>query len=236
MKKIAVIGVAVMMAAGMLAMTGCGDDKAVEETTAAPTETTTEATTTTEETTEAVTYQSLYRAKLDEMLDAYGSGVTGGKLMDMDGDGTPEMIIFHGSAPSFTTEIFAVQGKEAVSVYEKTLSGLRYAQTDMSYQVWLNDSIDPATVVLFNSEDEWVNEEIHAVTYNGSAASEEILKAATDGENDDPGRNWLQNYTINEGGVSKGEYNDAYKRLKRDADVIDPTSAGLDELKAAIGE
>ena len=239
MKKLAVIGVIAVLAAGMLALTGCGNnDKAAEETTTEPPTTTTEApTTTTEATKEAeLTYQSLYGAKLDELLSDYGSGVTGGRLVDMDEDGTPEMIIFHGSAPSFTTEIFTIRNDKVENIYEKTLSGLRYAQTDVSYQVWINKTIDPTALTLFNSKDEWVNEEIHVVTYDGNAASEKILKANTDGENDDPDRSWLQNFTINDGGVSAKEYRKEYNRLKEGADVIDPTSAGLDDLKAAIGQ
>ena len=232
MKKVLCIGLAAVLAFGVITMSGCGNKEEPEETTVA---TTTEPTTTTEkETTEEVTFKTLYTKKVDALVDEYGS-VNGGKLVDMDADGTPEMIVYYGSVPDLTVEIYTVQDKKAVSVYQGT-AGVRYGQTDASYQIWLNESISPTALILFASTDEWEDETIYAVSISNGAASTEELKAATDGENDDPDRSWLQNCSINGESVSEGDYNTEYERLKTGAEIIDPTASDLDSLRSALTE
>lgn len=234
-KKIICVVTIVLMAAGLAVMVGCGNKQPEPEpTTEAPT-TTTEATTTTEPTTEKeVTYQDLYNEKLDALVDEYGS--FNGRLMDMDSDDIPEMIIFSGSAPNLDAEIYTVKDDEVVLIYEKTVNDVRYGQTDASYQVWINESISPSAVVLFNSEDEWVNEEVYAVTVSGGSASEKVLKANTDGENDDPDRSWLGDFTIDGSEVSSEDYNSEYDQLQTGAETIDPFVSDVDSLRSALEE
>ena len=233
MRKILGIGLAVVMAFGMIAMTGCGKADVEEETTTEAT-TTTEPTTTTEATTKADSYKTLYKSKLDALVDEYGS-VNGGKLVDLDGDGTQEMILYYGKVPNLAVEIFTVKDDEVVSVYSGK-AGVRYGQTDASYQIWLNESVTPSVVVLFDSEDEWEDEQVYAVSVSGGTASVEELKASTDGENDDPDRSWLENCTINGKSVSQSEYNTEYERLRTGAEIIDPTVSDLDSLRSALSE
>lgn len=230
MKKILCLGVAAVMAFACFAMSGCGD-KDVEETTTA--ETTTEAPTTTEATTttKAVTYKTIYKSQLDSMIDQYGAGVTGGKLIDMDNDGTPEMIVIH----DMTVCIYTIRDEKASSLYEGT-AGLRYGQTDASYEVLINESCTPTVLVLFNATDEWVDENITAVSiFDGEATTEE-LKAATNGENDTPAREELETFSINGSDVTSTEYNTEYERLTVGADVIDPRNADLEGLRSALEE
>lgn len=228
MKKFLCISLAAVMAFAMVSLSGCKGGEEQE-----PTEepTTTEATTTTEPTTEKVTYKTIYKSKLDALSDQYGEGLTGGKLVDMDSDGTPEMIVIH----DMNVEIFGIKDEEAVSLYEGK-AGLRYGQTDASYEVLVNESITPTTVILYNAKDEWVDENITAVSISGGTVSTEVLKAATDGENDTPAREELQTFSIDGADVSSGDYNAEYTRLTEGADSIDPMSADLAGLKASLEE
>ena len=228
MKKIFCIGLAAVLAFGILSLTGCGKKETPVET--EPT-TTTEATTTTE-TTEKVTYKTLYNSKLDTLIDEKG-GVNCGRLVDMDADGTPEMIVFYGSAPNITAEIFTVQDKKAVSIYDKTFTGLRFFVSDASYEVWINESISPTTLVLFDSGDEWEQEIMYAVSVSGGAASTEELKADAEGELDFPDFESCE-CSINGETVSGSDYEVERDRLSTGSDIMDPTASDLESLREAL--
>lgn len=230
MKKILCIGVAAVLALGIVSLSGCGKKETPVET-EAPT-TTTEATTTTETTTEKVTYKTLYSSKLDTLIDEKG-GVNCGRLVDMDADGTPEMIVFYGSAPSITAEIFTIKDEKAVSIYDKTFTGLRFFVSDASYEAWINESISPTALVLFDSKDEWEQEVIYAVTVSGGAASTEEVKADAEGELDFPDFESCK-CTINGETVSGSDYEVERDRLSTGADIINPTASDLDSLREAL--
>lgn len=234
MKKIIGLGLAVVLGLGMVVMTGCDKNKAQEETAATAPTTTTEATTTTEPTTKKVTYKTLYREKLEALIDEY-HGVNGGKLVDMDEDGTPEMIVFSGVAPKFEMQIFTIDDKKVVEMYDRTFSGLRYWQSDVSYEAWINESISPTTVTVFDSSDEWTEDKAYAVSMPGGAISLETLQAKAKGEPDDP--DWSRcKCTINEGSVSASEYEAERDRLETGADVVNPAANHQDSLLEALSE
>lgn len=226
MKKIIGLCLALVL---MFAMAGCGgqdaDKQATSEevTTTAPQET---ETTTTEK---KKTYKTTYKTELDTLVDQ--GGVTGGRLVDMDGDGTPEMLVIQNRQ----AKIYTIQDGKAVNIYEHGI-GIRYGQTDAMYELLLNESITPVTMVIFDSNDEWVNEHIYAVTVSGGAASVEELEANTNGENDTPGREELKTFSINNGSVDAGEYDAEYTKLTTGADSIDPSAADLGGLQAALNE
>lgn len=232
-KKMICIGLAAVLAIGMAVMTGCG--KKEEEKAETTVTTTTEPTTTTEkETTKEKTYKDLYQSKLDALIDEYG-GVNGGKLVDLDDSGTPEMVVFSGVAPNFAIDIFTIEDDEVVNVYEKTFSGLRYWQSDASYEVWFNESISPTTITLFDSSDEWTEDKAYAVSMNNGAISTEELEAKAKGEPDDP--DWSNcKCSINGEKVSSNDYGRERDRLEIGADTINPASADLDGLKSALKE
>lgn len=232
MRKILCMALAAVLVLGIVSMNGCGkkEEPAATETTTA----TTQPATTTEATTEKVTYKTLYNSKLDTLLDEKGS-VNGGRLTDMDADGTPEMIVFYGSAPDITAEIFTVKDGQAVSISEKTVSGLRFFVSDASYEVWINESISPTALILFDSEDEWQQEVIYAITVSGGNASTEELKADAEGELDYPDYDSCK-CTINGETVSGSDYEVERDRLSTGSDIIDPTASDLDSLRSALSE
>lgn len=225
------IGAVIVLALGMvMAVTACGSDDPE------PTEPTTEATTTEATTTEAPKPDSVLKKTLQGLIDQYGRGEANGKgvtyarAMDLDGDGNKEMIVIH----DMTTEIYVVKGDKAESVFSGKC-GIQYGQTDTAYEVIINESISPTTVVLFNSSDEWVDENITAVTIADGAASTESLKASTNGENDTPAREELVNFSINGATVSASDYNNEYTRLTEGGDSVNPmTPADLDEILASL--
>ncbi len=236
MKKNRIIYLAVAFAlAAVMAfgLSGCGEDKAAtDETEPTTTEATTEATTTTTKAKD----DSILKSKLQAMIDQYGrgtssgSGVTYAKAMDLDGDGENELVVIH----DMKLEIIAVKDKAAESVFEGTV-GIQYGQTDTSYEVMINESISPTTIVLFNSSDEWVDENITAVSMSGGAVTEKSLKASTNGENDTPAREELVNFSIDGTSVSASEYSNEYTRLTEGADSVNPMSpADLDAVLAAL--
>lgn len=233
-KQIICLGLAAVLALGMAALTGCGKKESKQATTAVTTTTEepTEATTT-EEPTQAQTYKTMYLSKLEALIDE--GGVNGGKLVDLDADGTPEMIIFRGSAPSFQAEIFTIADGQVTSIYEKTFTGLRYWQSDASYEVWINESISPAAVVLFDADDEWTEDVVYAVSVSDGATSTQELKAVADGEPDTP--DWSEcDCSINGKSVSASDYEVARDRLSTGSKTVNPASADLDGLKAELSE
>lgn len=234
MKKILGFLAAAVMVFSMAAITGCGDKEAVPEETTTTEATTTEPTTTTEETTKAETYKTMYQSKLDDLIDEYGS-VNGGQLTDLDADGTPEMIVFSGQAPSLTTDIFTIQDKKAVNVYNNTYSGDMFFVSDASHEVLINESVSPSVVIMFDSENEWMDETIYAVSVSGGASSTETLKASTDEELDFPDFNSCE-CSINGETVSGSDYEVERDRLMKGADSTDPGANTLDSLKAALSE
>lgn len=234
--RIIYLAVAFALAAVMaLGLSGCGGDKGPtdeQEPTTAEETTTTEATTTTTKAKD----DSILKSKLQAMIDQYGrgtssgSGVTYARAMDLDGDGENELVVVH----DMKLEIIAVKDKAAESVFEGTV-GIQYGQTDTSYEVLINESISPTTIVLFNSSDEWVDENITAVTMSGGAVAEKSLKASTGGENDTPAREELVNFSIDGTSVSASEYNNEYTRLTEGADSVNPMSpADLDAVLATL--
>jgi hypothetical protein len=233
MKKILCIGLIAVMVLSMSVLTGCKKKDAVEETTT--TATTTEPTTTTEkETTKKKTYKDLYKSKLDALIDAYGS-VNGGKLVDLDASGIPEMIIFTGSAPNFTTSIYTIENDEVVNAYEETVTGLRYWQSDASYEVWINESINPSAVVLFDSSDEWQEDKVIAVTMPSGTAYTEVLRAKAKGEPNTP--DWSEcKCTIDDESVSASDYGEERDRLEKGAEKVNPASSTLDSLRSALND
>ena len=229
-KTILLVAVAAILALGMAVMSGCGKEEVQEEpeTTAA-----TEATTTTEkETTKETTYKDLYKAKLDALIDEYG-GVNGGKLIDLDASDKPEMVVFSGTAPEYTMEIFAIRDGAVEEIYEKSFSGLRYWQSDASYEVWFNESISPTTITVFDSSDEWLEDKACAVSIMGGAINEEELQAKAKGEPNTP--DWSEcNCTINGEEVSGSDYGRERDRLEIGADKYNPADADLDALKDSL--
>lgn len=232
MKKILIVSLALVMALSLAALTGCGKEKKAPETTAAPT-TTTEATTTTEkETTEKVTYKTLYLSKLDALLDS--GSVNNGRLLDLDGSGTPEMILFRGAAPEFSCEVYTIEDNKVVSLYEKQFTGLRYWQSDASYEAWINESNSPTALVLFDSSDEWLEDKVHAVTFDGGVAEKELLAKAK-GEPSTP--DWSEcKCTVDGETVSAGEYEVERDKLSVGADIVNPSSSDIDSLRSALRE
>lgn len=225
---------AAVCALGLMVMTGCGKEESakVEAETTTTAETTTE--TTTEETTKEKTYQDMYGEKLDGLIDEYGS-VNCGRLIDLDGDDTPEMIVFRGSAPSFAVDIYTIDDGKAVSIYEKSFSGLRYWQSDASYEVWINESISPTTLVLFDSSDEWKEDVVYAITMEDGAISTKTLKAVAKGEPDTP--DWSEcKCTINEGSVSASDYEVERSDLQTGADELNPASSDVDSLRSELSQ
>lgn len=232
MKRAILIGtISVVVIAMVIATVGCGSkDKEAEPETTATTTTTTEATTAAPKDTE------ILKAKLNEMIGEFGkgssdgSGVTNAKVLDMDGDGTKEMVVIH----DMKANIIAVKNGKAESIFEGTI-GIQYGQTDTSYEALINESIKPTALVLFNSSDEWSDENITVVTISEGAAAEKSLKASTTGENDTPAREELVSFSIDGNNVSASEYENEYNRITEGADSINPMSpADLDEIMASM--
>lgn len=224
-----VLGMAAVMA---FALTGCGSEDDTAET-----EATTEApTTTTEATTEAANESTLYKSELTSLIDQYGrgdgtgEGVNYAKLMDLDGDDTQEMIVIH----DMNLLIYDVKEDQVVTLFEGK-TGTQYGQTDTGYEVLINESISPTTIVLFDSQDEWVDENITAVTVAGGAVSTETLKAATNGENDTPAREELQTFSVDGASTSAEDYESEYNRLTEGADSINPMEpSDLDSMMSSM--
>lgn len=231
-KNSIIISVIVMLVIMMVIfVTGCGsDDTEQEPTTEATTATTTEATTA------APKDNDILKSKLQALIDELGRGTSSGtgvafaKMVDMDGDGTREMIVIH----DMKAEVFQVKDGKAESVFEGTI-GIQYGQTDTGYEVMINESISPVTLVLFNSSDEWVDENITAVTMADGAIQEKHLKAATTGDNDTPAREELVTFSIDGASVSGADYENEYTKLTEGADVVNPmTPSDLDEILASM--
>ena len=227
-----VLGVMLIL---VLTMAGCGSEEektavAEEATTTAPT-TTTEATTT-----EEPKETDLYKSELTSLIDQYGhgdssgSGVTYAKLIDLDDNDTPEMVVIH----DMNLVIYGLKYKQVVTLYEGKI-GTQYGQTDTGYEVLINESISPTTIVLFDSQDEWVDENITAVTVAGGAVSTETLKAATNGENDTPAREELQTFSVDGASTSAEDYESEYNRLTEGADSINPMEpSDLDSMMSSM--
>ena len=231
-KRILLIGAVAVIAIGLVvAVVGCGsnEEEAEPETTAATT-------TTTEATTAAPKADDILKSKLQSMIDEYGrgtssgTGVTYARVLDMDGDGKKEMIVIH----DMKTEVIAAKDGKAESLFEGTI-GIQYGQTDTAYEVLINESVDPTALVLFNSDDEWVDENITEVTMSEGKIVEKSLKATTNGENDTPAREELVNFSIGGETVTATEYENEYNRITEGADSINPmTPADLDEIMASM--
>ena len=231
-KKAILIGVIAVMAVAMvIAVAGCGSkDKEQEPETTATTETTTEATTA------APKDNDILKSKLTSMIEEYGrgasngSGVTYARMIDMDGDGTRELIVIH----DMKAEIIAVKDGKAESVFEGKI-GIQYGQTDTAYEVLINESISPISLVLFDSSDEWVDENVTVVTMSEGTVSQKILKASTNGENDTPAREELVNFSIDGSNVAGADYEKEYNRVTEGADSINPMRpSDLDEVMASM--
>lgn len=231
-KRFILIGVIAILAIGLtVAVVGCGSNEEESEP-----ETTAATTTTTEATTAAPKDNDILKAKLQSMIDEHGRGTSDGtgvvyaRTLDMDGDGTKEMIVIH----DMQAEIIAAKDGKAESIFTGKIGG-QYGQTDTSYEALINESISPVTLVLFESNDEWVDETITEVAISEGAVVEKKLKASTNGENDTPAREELVNFSIDGESVSGTEYENEYSRITEGADSINPmTPADLDEIMAAM--
>ena len=165
-KTLLLVVIAAMAFAMVLFVAGCGnEDPEPEE------ETTTTETTQEETTTQAPKESDALKTQLQSMIEEYGrgsadgKGVTYAKVIDMDGDGKPEMVTIH----DMKVEIFAVKDNKAESIFTGDI-GIQYGQTSAGYEVLLNENTAPPSVVLFNSSDEWVDENITVVTVDEGKA------------------------------------------------------------------
>lgn len=231
-KKAILVGLIAAMALTMtLIVAGCGGDSQDNDAEQTKAETTTEQTTT-----QAPKETEIIKAQLEKMIGEYGrgssegKGVTYAKAVDMDGDGTPELFTIH----DMKVEIFAVKNKKAESISSHDI-GIQYGQTSAGYEVLLNEKIDPVSVIVFNSTDEWVDENITVVTVANGAPVEKNMRASTNGDNDTPAREELVNFSIDGKEALAGDYNTEYNRLTEGAERIDPMNPiDLDEVMAGM--
>lgn len=232
-KKTALIALIAAMAMAMVMfVAGCGDQETEPDTDA----TTAEVETTEETTTQAPKETDALKAQLQSMIEEYGrgsadgKGVTYARTLDMDGDGKPELITIH----DMKVEIFAIKDKKAESIFTGDI-GIQYGQTSAGYEVLINEKSAPPCVVLFNSTDEWVDENITIVTVADGAAVEKNMRASTNGENDTPAREELVNFSIDGNTSLAADYNEEYENLQEGAKHINPMNpVDLDAVMAEM--
>ncbi len=215
MKKLIAVLLVMIMA---IAFGGCRDEQQEEPTTEAPA--TTEATTE-----EAIDYHIAYKKQVQNLIDEYGkfadgetlgTGVKYGTLKDMDGNGTPEMIIIH----DMQVVIYTCDKEGNVESIYETGIGYRFGQGDTSYQVVFNDGGEKPLILVNKSENETSEEAFEVVTVNKGVAGVDTYRATT--EMDIPDRELLDTFTINGTTVEQGEYEANYNSFMSGATIVDP--------------
>jgi hypothetical protein len=129
------------------------------------------------------------------------SGVYYAQLLDMDGDGVRELIVL----ADLTLQIYTVQSGQAVLLAELPV-GSRLGQTDVSYSFVINSCSDQASVITYDSQNEWTEEVVRVTTVNNGKVSETVFRAEAPEETDLPVWESLTEFYIDEVAVTQETY------------------------------
>ncbi|MGL4773771.1 MAG: hypothetical protein ACRC2K_09425 [Clostridium sp.] len=176
---------------------------------------------------QVVSYKTLYKQELDNLIKKYGKfvkekpedlvkGVKYAQLVDFDKDKVPEMIVIH----DMKVLLYTIKDNKAVCIYEKEI-GSRYGQTDVSYRLGINTSGEKVSLINYGSKKEWSEERISIVTVeNGKVVIKELYAKAKE-NNDMPSRENLVSYYIDNKATTQSEYNKIYYSTVENALNID---------------
>lgn len=142
---------------------------------------------------------------LSGLMTVHGTtpdGIVGATIVDLEQDGIPELLVQHGMA----LELYRYEKNHSRLIWSGPI-GVRFGQTDASYEYIITTHIDTFCIIVHDSQDAWMEEVWRVITLENGVIHEEELRAWAEADTSFlPERDNLIHFSIDGAEVPKKKY------------------------------
>ena len=112
---------------------------------------------------------------LSSLITVHGTtpeGIMGATIVDLEQDGVPELLVQHGMA----LELYRYEDNQSRLIWSGEI-GVRFGQTDASYEYIITTHIDTFCIIIHDSKDAWMEEAWRVITLENGVIHEKKLRA-----------------------------------------------------------
>lgn len=116
-----------------------------------------------------------HHSMLSGLMTVHGTtpdGIVGATIVDLEQDGVPELLVQHGMA----LELYRYEGNQSRLIWSGPI-GVRFGQTDASYEYIITTHIDTFCIIIHDSKDAWMEEVWRVITLENGVIHEKELRA-----------------------------------------------------------
>lgn len=121
------------------------------------------------------TAAAAHHSRLSDLMTVHGTtpdGIVGATIVDLEQDGVPELLVQHG----MTLELYRYENSQSRLIWSG-LIGVRFGQTDASYEYIITTHIDTFCIIIHDSQDAWMEEVWRVITLENGVIHEKELRA-----------------------------------------------------------
>ena len=116
-----------------------------------------------------------HHSMLSGLMTVHGTtpdGIVGTTIVDLEQDGVPELLVQHGMA----LELYRYENSQSRLIWSGPI-GVRFGQTDASYEYIITTHIDTFCIIVHDSKDAWMEEVWRVITLENGVIHEKELRA-----------------------------------------------------------
>jgi len=116
-----------------------------------------------------------HHSMLSGLMTVHGTtpdGIVGATIVDLEQDGVPELLVQHGMA----LELYRYEKNHSRLIWNGNI-GVRFGQTDASYEYIITTHIDTFCIIIHDSKDAWMEEVWRVITLENGVIHEKELRA-----------------------------------------------------------
>lgn len=121
------------------------------------------------------TVAAAHYSRLSGLMTVHGTtpdGIVGATIVDLEQDGVPELLVQHGMA----LELYRYENSQSRLIWSGPI-GVRFGQTDASYEYIITTHIDTFCIIIHDSKDAWMEEVWRVITLENGVIHEKKLRA-----------------------------------------------------------
>ena len=151
------------------------------------------------------TAAAAHYSRLSDLMALHGTtsnGIVGAMLVDLEQDDVPELLVQHGMG----LELYRYEKNHSRLIWNGPI-GVRFGQTDASYEYIITTHIDTFCIIIHDSKDAWMEEVWRVITLENGVIHEKKLRAWAEADTSFlPERDNLIHFSIDGVEVPKKKY------------------------------